>query len=166
MRADDIDPEKMTRSQRIFSLPGGYRKIVMKPKEFTYSIHTYDDHLQPFVTTDWEVPFEFYPLIYQHLNGVTPHSLPDNGSKLALVIEMTLDSSTYATTLLRELTKTDMSSIAQRTLRAQTEDQPAKGGESQPADAGIEDQEELNEEEAALIAEAALEEGNVDVLDL
>jgi tRNA pseudouridine13 synthase len=76
------------------AMPGGYRHVLFKPKDLEYSVLRYDDKETELAQTDADV-----------LNGAPPLVLPENGKYLALRLAFSLPSSTYATMLIRELTK-------------------------------------------------------------
>merc|ERR1712070_892538 len=77
-----------------FSLSGAYRKLIQVPEDFEWRLQRYSDQTLPLTPTDM-MRLESAPL-----------PLPDDaGDSLALILEFTLPPSTYATMLLRELTK-------------------------------------------------------------
>jgi len=77
-----------------FSLSGAYRKLIQVPEDFEWRLQRYSDQTLPLTPTDM-MRLESAPL---------PLS-DDAGDSLALILEFTLPPSTYATMLLRELTK-------------------------------------------------------------
>lgn len=123
MRKDGVNPDDMRRPQRVFSLPGGYRKLIMRPKSFDYRIVRYTDYTIPLASTDLEV-LQGKPL------AVAP-SGPD--TLLGMTFEMVLDTSTYATMVIRELTKNETGAVYQRHIqktvvdKADTNEKPEEG---------------------------------------
>lgn len=82
-----------------------YRKLLVKPSLMSWRWLRYNDVKQPLVVTDKEA-----------LSGaLEPESVPD-GKYLALQLEFTLPTSTYATMALREVLRSDTSSAYQSTL--------------------------------------------------
>uniref|UniRef100_A0A6B2L0D4 TRUD domain-containing protein n=1 Tax=Arcella intermedia TaxID=1963864 RepID=A0A6B2L0D4_9EUKA len=124
MARDGLDPTDMKRNIRIYSLPGGYRFLLRKPMGLEYSIYQYNDLCIPLALTDLDV-----------MEGKKePQSAPD-GSRTALVIKMGLDSATYATMVIRELTKYETSQIAQKELQSKYDrEQEGKEEEAQEED--------------------------------
>jgi len=106
MAEDDLDPNDMKRNQHQFSLPGGYRPLIRKPLDFNYSVCHYDDLKAPLTLTDVEV-----------IEGSPEPVNSSTGTFTAVIIKMTLDSATYATMVIRELTKNPTSQIYQRELQ-------------------------------------------------
>ncbi|KAJ3120088.1 multisubstrate pseudouridine synthase 7 [Nowakowskiella sp. JEL0407] len=89
-----LDINNMKRQNRDWSLPGSYRKIVAVPKDCTWSFIRYNDPNTPLIMTDFEIA-----------EGKPPvESIPD-GKYLAVILELTLLSSQYATMALREVFK-------------------------------------------------------------
>eukprot|EP01127_Copromyxa_protea_P007970 TRINITY_DN1812_c0_g3_i1.p1 TRINITY_DN1812_c0_g3~~TRINITY_DN1812_c0_g3_i1.p1 ORF type:complete len:726 (+),score=254.94 TRINITY_DN1812_c0_g3_i1:197-2179(+) len=104
MAKDGLDIQEMERKQFLFSLPGGYRNLIEKAQDFTYSIRKFTEYSDQLALTDADI-----------LEGKT---LPETqGQHTALVIEMGLGSGSYATMLIRELTKTSTSQKHQRELQ-------------------------------------------------
>lgn len=101
---------------RDFSLPGGYRYIVTKPKDLVWSLSEYEDMNIPLRKNDLDI-----------LNGASAEipaasTSSENGEKnLAVVIEMTLPTSSYATMALREVMKQGTSAEFHTSLMAPKE---------------------------------------------
>lgn len=81
-------------------MAGDYRNILVKPKDLTFEILSYNDQNQQVTKSDWD-------LMQESKEETTPHADPapeSNGPTLkALVLEYSLPSSAYATMALREL---------------------------------------------------------------
>jgi tRNA pseudouridine13 synthase len=96
-----LDPHKMRRNWKDASLSGSYRKMMSKPGGLTVEVKRCSDELQQLVETDAEKVLK--------QNGQTQENgqgkAEIKGDKLAVVLNMQLGSSQYATMALRELTK-------------------------------------------------------------
>lgn len=96
-----LDPYKMRRNWKDASLSGSYRKMMSKPGGLTVEVKSCSDELEQLVETDAE------KLLKQNGEAKEEGSSKTEakGDKLALVLNMQLGSSQYATMALRELTK-------------------------------------------------------------
>ena len=86
---------------------GSYRNVFAKPKDLRWELIKYDDVTIPLVTTDLDV-----------LENKTPTVEKSCGAMTALKLELSLESSQYATMALRELMKCETSSAYQSILAA------------------------------------------------
>jgi tRNA pseudouridine13 synthase len=96
-----LDPHKMRRNWKDASLSGSYRKMMSKPGGLTVEVKTCSDELEQLVETDAEK-------ILKQNGWAQENRLAKaevKGDKLAVVLNMQLGSSQYATMALRELTK-------------------------------------------------------------
>lgn len=98
MTQDSLDLDKMRHKTKDFSLSGAYRHIVIRPKDVVWHMCSYDNIEMPLVLSDLD-----------RLRGEPVPELIQGGSKQALVMELTLPSSCYATMAIREILKTDTS---------------------------------------------------------
>jgi len=105
MAQDSLDPDDMKRKNFYSSLPGGYRPIIRKPLDFEYNIIHYTD-LIPLTLTD-----------LQEIQGVPLAPSDPNGKETGVLLKFKLDSATYATMVIREITKKPTSQIYQRELQ-------------------------------------------------
>lgn len=106
---------------RDYNLSGSYRKIVLKPKELSWSVLRYTDPDVPLAQSDED-----------KLIGKEPPVIDENGKFIALQVNLQLSTAAYATMALREVTKTETSSHYQTSLTHASEDQAfrgSKGGE-------------------------------------
>ncbi|VDI03974.1 Hypothetical predicted protein, partial [Mytilus galloprovincialis] len=87
------------------SLPGAYRKIVIKPGDVGWKLYRYNDVNVELALSDLD-----------KLQKKAEPSYEADGQFKALKIEMTLPSSCYATMALREVLKIDTSASYQSTL--------------------------------------------------
>lgn len=80
----------------------------------------YNDVTLPLTLSDLDV-----------LEGKLPPKSIEDGSRIALKIEFSLPSSTYATMVLREILKTETSSHYQSLLNQQSDDQQSDHGDDE-----------------------------------
>jgi len=108
MGADGLDPMGMKRNISLFSLPGSYRKVLTRCVSFQYSVHHYDEYTTQFRCSD--------------LDKLLGKEMPEpQGPMTAIVLEMVLESGSYATMLIREFTKTATDITTQRELHQKIE---------------------------------------------
>ncbi|EGW32736.1 uncharacterized protein SPAPADRAFT_135987 [Spathaspora passalidarum NRRL Y-27907] len=107
MAQDGLDPFKMARRIKEFSLPGSYRSILAKAENLTYEIVNYESNEAPLIRTDHEI------LQLKKQGEVEPKRIVDSqGSKIAVVLKMQLGVSSYATMALREFMRIDTSRMS------------------------------------------------------
>ena len=76
-------------------MPGAYRHVLCRPDDLEYTVIAYGNKDTDLSRTDLD-----------EIKGTAPLELPKEGGKyLALRLAFSLPSSTYATMLIRELTK-------------------------------------------------------------
>ncbi|KAL3851730.1 hypothetical protein ACJMK2_015451 [Sinanodonta woodiana] len=102
---DKLDIENMRHKIKDYSLSGAYRKLLVKPKDFKWQTMYYDDVNVPLAHGDWD----------RHKNESEPVSVA-GGKHKALILEMSLPSSCYATMAIREVLKADTSAGHQSSL--------------------------------------------------
>ncbi|GFN76200.1 pseudouridylate synthase 7 homolog [Plakobranchus ocellatus] len=105
LKDDGLDIDNMKRSQKDYSLPGAYRHITVAPTQVSWSHHQYDDYTLPLTLSDWDL--------------LKKEKLPDpviKGKFKAVVLQMILPPSCYATMALREVLKVDTSAAHQTSL--------------------------------------------------
>lgn len=100
MAKDGLDPHSMTRKVKEFSLAGSYRAVMGRPTLLSYKIVKYNESTDPLIHTDLE--------ILREQKERFADSDP-NGEKSAVILQMTLGVSSYATMALREFMKADTS---------------------------------------------------------
>ncbi|KAG7894020.1 hypothetical protein KL908_002297 [Ogataea polymorpha] len=98
MAKDGLDPFKMSRRVREFSLAGSYRHVFGRVDGLKYYFCKYDANTDSLVRTD----LELLRLRQQGREEPRLISRPE-GSKVALVVQMQLGVSAYATMALREI---------------------------------------------------------------
>ncbi|KAL5527594.1 hypothetical protein ACEPAG_6395 [Sanghuangporus baumii] len=116
LRMDGLDPDNLSSKHKDYNLTGTYRKIILQPKELSWSVLRYTDPDVPLAQADED-----------KLLGMEPPVLDEKGKFVALQINLQLSSAAYATMALREITKTDTSSHYQTSLTFASEDQAYKG---------------------------------------
>lgn len=113
IRSDKIDPDDMFRKQKEYSLGGAYRHVMHMPSEVAHQLLVYDNLHHDMAISDEDV------LLGKTLppqRAFDPDVPLADGEMLALKLEMTLGSSTYATMALREVLKARTSGAHQRSL--------------------------------------------------
>nr|CAH7742870.1 unnamed protein product [Callosobruchus chinensis] len=83
---------------KTYTLSGNYRKILQKP-DFTWKVMFYNSPTDNLIRSDFE-----------ELRGIPEPKSEKNGKYKALLIDVNLPPSSYATMLLREILKTDTAS--------------------------------------------------------
>ena len=112
MAKDGMDPFKMRRKVRDFSMAGSYRNIIQKPKELEYKIIHYKEPTQQLLNTDLEMLNNKIGKEngQKYMKVKLERFMPDQGGdKTAVLIKMQLGTSAYATMALRELMKLETS---------------------------------------------------------
>ncbi|KAK6204299.1 pseudouridine synthase [Scheffersomyces amazonensis] len=108
MAQDGLDPFKMARRIKEFSLTGTYRNLMSKPQELSYEIVKYADETKPIVRTDLEILKLKKDGEENPSKIITPIEEEGSGpTKSAVVLKMQLGVSSYATMALREFMKAD-----------------------------------------------------------
>ncbi|KAG1670926.1 Pseudouridylate synthase 7 [Nymphon striatum] len=107
LEKDGLDIDNMKVKVKTYSLSGSYRKIIVRPNEFTWSFHQYKDPTESLIISDID-----------ELNNVEMPPEQIDGQYKALKLHLTLPSSSYATMALREIMKCDTSSSFQKSLNS------------------------------------------------
>ncbi|KAG0288435.1 multisubstrate pseudouridine synthase 7 [Linnemannia gamsii] len=105
MAKDGLDPHSMKRGNKEYSLSGSYRSFLSKPENVEWEIVRYDQTDIPLTLTDQEM-----------MEGKPQAERVPDGKYLALILNLTLKSSQYATMAIREVCKQDTSAGFQATL--------------------------------------------------
>ncbi|KIK68015.1 hypothetical protein GYMLUDRAFT_804143 [Collybiopsis luxurians FD-317 M1] len=113
---DGLDPDNFVRKQKDYTLTGSYRKILHRPSAMAWSVMRYTDPDVPLAQSDED-----------KLLGFDPPVVDEQGKFMALQIQLTLGTASYATMALREITKTETSSHFQTSLTNAAEDQKYRG---------------------------------------
>ncbi|SMN20209.1 similar to Saccharomyces cerevisiae YOR243C PUS7 Pseudouridine synthase [Maudiozyma saulgeensis] len=112
MKKDNMDPFKMRRKVRDFSVAGSYRNVIQKPNELEYKIVHYNESTQQLLNTDLEMLNNKIGKEngQKYMKTKLERFMPDNGGeKTAVLVKMQLGTSAYATMALRELMKLETS---------------------------------------------------------
>ncbi|KAJ3218005.1 hypothetical protein HDU67_006905 [Dinochytrium kinnereticum] len=104
-----MDPHNMRRKNREMSLSGDYRRLLARPTHVDCRIVKYNDPNIHLSLTDVDM-----------LMGKEQPKSVEDGERLALVCEFTLEPSSYATMALREILKSDTSAGHQTQLTTAT----------------------------------------------
>ncbi|KAK6505965.1 hypothetical protein TWF506_010892 [Arthrobotrys conoides] len=138
MGKDGLDPFSMIRNQKELSMAGHYRRLLYKPERVEWEIKRYEDPNDQLVETDLMYvqrqrsggkgkPLSTDEgLIQEAVNNPT-------GSRIAVIVKLTLGTSQYATMALRELTK---GGILSQPAQAPKKDQPDTDVKMQESQAG------------------------------
>jgi len=125
MTKDGLDPDNLKRAQKEYDLKCAYRKMIVKPSDFSWKIMRYDDVTIPLMPNDLDT-LQKRP---------EPADIP-TGKYKALLLSFNLPSSCYATMLFRELLKVPTDKFAQKNLSEEfasrdttTEEKEGKGEE-------------------------------------
>merc|ERR1712226_281672 len=103
LMADEIDIENMKNKIKDISLPGTYRNIMVKPNDMSWEIKKYNDYKVPLIQTDLE------KLTPEIVSDSSKEDMCGEGRYKAVNIQMTLSTSCYATSALREILIADSS---------------------------------------------------------
>lgn len=102
MEKDGLDPEAMVRKVKDFSFSGSYRRLITKPKELKFFKKNYKNSTDSIINTDLDI-------LDAKKKGIELKRIKDDieGDKLAIVLQFQLDTSSYATMMLREIMRMD-----------------------------------------------------------
>lgn len=92
---DNLTSESLKNKHNVFSLTGAYRKVFIKPKNMSWKFMKYSGQVD-LILSD-----------YSRMCGDQEPEDDENGDNLALIVDLTLPPSAYATMALRELMKCD-----------------------------------------------------------
>ncbi|KAK6465006.1 pseudouridine synthase [Scheffersomyces coipomensis] len=122
MAQDGLDPFKMARKVKDFSLTGSYRNLMSKPQDLSYDIVEYYEEGKPLVRTDLEI-LRLKKQGEENPTRVIPVVKPneEQTTKLAVVLKMQLGVSSYATMALREFMKADTARWSESMLKTKTD---------------------------------------------
>ncbi|GAA5923167.1 pseudouridine synthase PUS7 [Sporobolomyces koalae] len=118
IRDDGIDPEKMWRKQKEYSLGGTYRKILHLPPHVSYKLLVSTSSQQDLAQSDEDVLLGKPALDIKEYDDKAGLN---EGESLNLQVELELGSSTYATMALREILKSRTSAANQKSLTKEME---------------------------------------------
>lgn len=110
MAKDGLDPHNMGRRVKEFSLAGSYRPVMGMPLGLSYEIVKYKEDTDALIRTDLELLRE-KEATGTVLNRVVKSEDPE-ANKTAVILQMRLGVSSYATMALREFMKADTSRLS------------------------------------------------------
>ncbi|CAD7002715.1 unnamed protein product [Ceratitis capitata] len=104
-----LSSEKLRHKVKTFAMAGAYRKLLIRPTEFTWKFRKYSSPEETLIASDWE-----------RINGKAEsiENGEGKGDLKALLLDFCLPPAVYATMLLRELLKTDTSAEQQATVES------------------------------------------------
>lgn len=98
----ELSSEKLKSNVKTFSLPGSYRKMLVKPGNMTWDFKTYNSPTDNLIETSFEKA-----------------AVCEDGQFKALILEFQLPSACYATMFLREILRNDTSASNQSSLEVE-----------------------------------------------
>jgi len=107
LQEDGLDLNSLERRQKDYNMPGDYRHILGCVTNISWQHKTYDDYTEPLTLSDFD-----------KVKRKAALKECDSGKLKAVVLEMSLKSSCYATMALREVLRVDTSARHQTTLNA------------------------------------------------
>lgn len=110
MAKDGLDPRRMTRKVKEFSLAGSYRPLMGRATDLSYQIVKYQEATDALIRTDLEIIKE-KEATGTELARVVVNDSPE-AQRLAVILKMRLGVSSYATMALREFMKADTSRLS------------------------------------------------------
>ncbi|GAA6025772.1 hypothetical protein JCM11491_001986 [Sporobolomyces phaffii] len=117
---DGIDPDKMWRKQKEYSLGGTYRKVVHLPAHVEYRLVVSTSPQDDLAQSDADVLRGAPVLVPKRYDPAETAGLGP-GESLNLQVELELGSSTYATMAMREILKSRTSAANQKSLTKELE---------------------------------------------
>ncbi|EPS43276.1 hypothetical protein H072_2783 [Dactylellina haptotyla CBS 200.50] len=118
MGKDGLDPFNMVRNQKEVSMSGHYRRLLYRPEKVEWEVKRYDGFLDQLVETDLMYVQRQREkgkggAILSKDEGLVQEAVENPaGSRIAVIISLTLGTSQYATMALRELSKGGITSFA------------------------------------------------------
>lgn len=97
---NNLSSEALKQKRKIYSLTGSYRKLFIKPINFSYKIQKYEYPNDVLILSDLET-----------LRGEQLSPIPESATLKAVILDFVLPSSCYATMALREIVKEDVNPI-------------------------------------------------------
>lgn len=108
LKEEDLADGAFKQRVKEYSISGSYRNIVKKVKDLTWDIVFYSKPEDDLILSDLDVIG----------NDTSSYGVKENGQYKAVILDFTLDSSTYATMALREVLKINISSSYQASLNS------------------------------------------------
>ncbi|XP_068212996.1 pseudouridylate synthase 7 homolog isoform X2 [Palaemon carinicauda] len=126
LEADKLSIADLKHRVKCYSVIGSYRRLIVQPSEVNSMITYYDDPTKPLIQSD--------------MDKLSSESVEENllkeGKNKAVLIDLSLPASSYATMALRELLKMDTSSAFQATLNTACQSSDSKGESRKGFDEG------------------------------
>ncbi|KAL0276260.1 UNVERIFIED_CONTAM: hypothetical protein PYX00_003866 [Menopon gallinae] len=108
LKEEDIADEGFKQRVKEYSISGSYRNIVRRVKDLTWDIVFYSKPEDDLILSDLDLIS----------NDLSHYGVKESGEYKAVIMDFTLDSSTYATMALREVLKINVSSSYQASLNS------------------------------------------------
>eukprot|EP00092_Neocalanus_flemingeri_P008480 GFUD01009137.1.p1 GENE.GFUD01009137.1~~GFUD01009137.1.p1 ORF type:complete len:626 (-),score=148.89 GFUD01009137.1:126-2003(-) len=115
---DDLNLDSFVNSVKTYNLPGDYRNMVIKPWDVSWNIVGHDDPTEDLIKSDREVMEKSPEESANSENGTKTHKYR------ALVLNMSLPSSCYATMALREILRVETDKNSMIRLNNYKKDNP------------------------------------------
>uniref|UniRef100_A0A336ML56 CSON003370 protein n=1 Tax=Culicoides sonorensis TaxID=179676 RepID=A0A336ML56_CULSO len=112
---DNLTSEALKQKRKIYSLTGSYRKLFIKPQNFSYKIQKYEKPTENLILSDLEV-----------LRNEQLHEIPESAGFKAVILDFTLPSSCYATMALREIIKSNVDAIQEEEIELEPDTKKMK----------------------------------------
>jgi len=107
LAVDGLSFTAMKQNVRQYSVSGTYRRMIVRPENLTWKTMHYSNLMTTLIKSDLD-----------EMNNVADPQDDPEGEYKALILDFCLPSAAYATMALREILKTDTSSIHQATLNS------------------------------------------------
>jgi len=107
LAVDGLSFTAMKQNVRQYSVSGTYRRMIVRPENLTWKTMHYSNLMSTLIKSDLD-----------EMNNVPDPQDDQEGEYKALILDFCLPSAAYATMALREILKTDTSSIHQATLNS------------------------------------------------
>ncbi|XP_053685140.1 pseudouridylate synthase 7 homolog [Sabethes cyaneus] len=105
MAEDGLSSDMLRRKEKKESLPGAYRKVIVRPEKLEWKLVSYEKPTDTLILSDLE-----------KLKGEKMPEPKDEAPHKALLLDFCFPASAYATMALREIMKIDTSALHQRTV--------------------------------------------------
>jgi len=102
---DELTMDSFVNSVKTYNLPGDYRNIVVRPWDVTWSVVGYDDPTEDLIKSDKEAMVKFEDSSVKVENEIKVEN--EAHKYRALILNMSLPSSCYATMALREILRVE-----------------------------------------------------------
>ncbi|XP_042866016.1 pseudouridylate synthase 7 homolog isoform X2 [Penaeus japonicus] len=137
LEEDGLSFSALKHHVKMFSVGGVYRRLIMKPSNVESSTCFYDDPTLPLIQSDMD----------KLRDTEVQENILTEGANKAVLLEMTLPPSSYATMALRELLKMDTSSEMQASLNSESSKQWQRAAATSREENGSDDDDGNDDED-------------------